>query len=177
MTHKRYLLDSDVLISAKRSWLDPKIAPVFWEWLLEGHRQGYFYSIDKVASELKEGDKDDFLNLFATEHVSLFLTSDEVTCIAEYAKLQTWVHTVWTLGKKLNKTSKAIEAFASNKKADAFLVAYAKANDFIIVTNEISEMQCQTNVKLPDAANSCGVKTINLYDLLLLHSHNNFQFK
>ena len=86
-------------------------------------------------------------------------------------------NTIWTLNKKPNNTSKAIEAFASNKKADAFLVAYAKANDFLVVTNERSEINSQTNVKLPDAANSCDVKTITLYDLLLLHSHNNFQFK
>lgn len=177
MTSKRYLLDSDVLISAKKSWLDPKIAPAFWSWIIEGHNQGYFYSIDKVADELKEGNKDDFLYIFAIDHESLFLSSDEISCITEYAKLQTWANTIWTQSKKPNNTSKAIEAFATSKKADAFLVAYAKANDFLVVTNEISNMNDQTNVKLPDAANSCGVKTINLYDLLLLHSHNNFQFK
>ena len=177
MTSKRYLLDSDVLISAKKSWLDPKIAPAFWDWIIEGHNQGYFYSIDKVSDELKEGHKDDFLHIFVIDHESLFLSSDDITCISEYAKLQTWANTIWTLNKKPNNTSKAIEAFASNKKADAFLVAYAKANDFLVVTNERREINSQTNVKLPDAADSCDVKTITLYDLLLLHSHNNFQFK
>lgn len=179
MTKVRYLIDSDALISAKNSWLDPKIAPAFWDWLLEGHNQGCFYSIDKVSSELKEGSEADFLYQFAIDHASIFLSSDELSCITEYAKLQTWANTIWAnyQNKKPNKTSKATEAFASTKKADAFLVAYAKANNFVIVTNEVSDMQCQTNIKLPDAANSCGVKTINLYDLLLLHSHNNFQFK
>lgn len=177
MGNERYLFDSNVFIVAQNNYYNPQIIPAFWQWILEGHSQGCFYSIDKVSDELKEGRDDDYLRVFAIENTSIFLTSNDINCISEYAKLQAWANTIWTEGKKINKTSKAIEAFASSKKADAFLVAYAKANSFIIVTNETSDLQCQTNVKIPDAANFCGVKTINLYKLLLAHSHNNFQFK
>lgn len=177
MGNERYLFDSDVLIVAQNNYYNPEIIPAFWQWILEGHNLGCFYSIDKVSDELKKGKEDDYLHLFAIENPSLFLGSSDINCITEYAKLQTWANTIWTTGKNLNKTSKATEAFASETKADAFLVAFAKANDYVIVTNETSDMPCQTNVKIPDAANSCGVKTINLYKLLLLHSHNNFQFK
>jgi Domain of unknown function (DUF4411) len=172
-----YLFDADVLIVAKNNYYNPEIVPAFWQWILEGHQLGYFYSIDKVSDELKRGNEEDFLHQFAIEHSDVFLPSNEIGCITEYAKLQTWANTIWTHGKKSNKTSKATEAFASETKADAFLVAYAKANGFIIVTNETSDMQCQTNVKIPDAANFCNVKTINLYRLLLAHSCNNFQFR
>lgn len=174
---ERYLFDSDVLITSKNNYYNPEIVPAFWQWLLEGHQQGYFYSIDKVSNELKKGLEGDYLYKFATEHPSFFLSSVSKDCINEYAKLQIWANTIWTQGKKSNKTSKATEAFASEGKADGFLVAYAKTNRFVIVTNETSDIKCQTNVKIPDAANHSGVITINLYKLLLMHSHNNFQFK
>lgn len=175
--NERYLFDSDVLIVAKNNYYNPEIVPAFWQWILEGHQRGYFYSIDKVSEELKKGKEDDYLCQFAAEHSKFFLPSNSKDCIGEYAKLQIWANTIWNQGKNLNKTSKAAEAFASETKADAFLVSYAKTNGFITVTNEISDIKCQTNVKIPDAANFCGVKTINLYQLLLAHSHNNFQFK
>ena len=175
--NERYLIDTNILIVAKNNYYNPEIIPAFWDWVLQGHTQGCFYSIDKVSDELKKGKEDDYLHLFAIENPSFFLGSSNINCITEYAKLQTWANTVWTQKKNLNKTSKAIEVFASETNADAFLVAYAKAHSFIIVTNETSDLQCQTNVKIPDAANYCGVKTTNLYELLLAHSHNNFQFK
>ncbi|MDO9366273.1 MAG: DUF4411 family protein [Methylotenera sp.] len=175
--NERYLFDTNILINAKNNYYHPDIVPAFWQWVMDGHKQGCFYSIDKVSNELKKGDETDYLQQFALNHQSMFLSSNDISCIAEYAKLQTWVNTVWTQKKNLNKTSKAIEVFASETNADAFLVAYAKAHSFIIVTNETSDLQCQTNVKIPDAANYCGVEVINLYQLLLAHSHNNFQFK
>lgn len=174
---ERYLLDTNIFINAKDNYYSPEIIPAFWQWILAGNQQGCFYSIDKVSDELKKGKEEDYLYQFAFEHAEIFLPSKTSGCIDEYAKLQVWANTTWTLGKNSNKTSKATEVFASETNADAFLVAYAKANNFIIVTNETSEINCQTNVKIPDAANYCGVKTINLYKLLLSHSHNNFQFK
>lgn len=175
--HNRYLLDSNIFIVAKKNYYNPDIVPAFWQWLLEGNKKDYFYSIDIVSNELKKGKDEDYLHQFAIQNQDFFVSSNEINCIAEYGKLQAWANLVWTKNKPPNKTNKAIEAFASATKADAFLVAYAKANNFILVTNETSEMQSQTNVKIPDAANSCGVKIMNLYDLLLMHSHKNFQFK
>lgn len=175
---KRYLLDSDVLIHAKNSYLNPEIAPAFWDWLIEGHAIGMFFSIDKVANELKQGKEDDYLTLFPEVNPSFFLPSNDINSMGEYAKLQNWAVTVWAAGKKSASATKGTEAFASDKKADAFLIAYAKAHNFIVVTNEVSDIKDQTNIKLPDAAISIGVaKPISLFNLLLLHSHNNFQFK
>lgn len=175
---KKYLLDSDVFIHAKNSYLNPEIAPAFWDWLVEGHSKGLFFSIDKVANELRQGREGDFLTLFPDDNPSFFLPSNDVACMSEYGKLQNWAVTVWANGKKSASATKGTEAFASDKKADAFLVAYAKANGFMIITNEVSDIKDQTNIKVPDAAISCGLeKPISLVNLLLLHSHNNFQFK
>ncbi len=88
-----YLFDADVLIVAKNNYYNPEIVPAFWQWILEGHQQGYFYSIDKVSNEdeLKRGNEEDFLHQFAIEYSGIFLPSNNMDCIAEYAKLQTWV--------------------------------------------------------------------------------------
>ena len=49
----RYLLDANVLISAKRDHYRMSVCPGFWDWLNLAHSQGHVYSIKKVHDELK----------------------------------------------------------------------------------------------------------------------------
>ena len=58
-----YLLDSDVLITAKNRYYAFTICPGFWESVLHGHSCGRLHSIDRVRQELLNGSEDDDLVL------------------------------------------------------------------------------------------------------------------
>lgn len=66
-----YLIDSDVLITAKNSYYAFGICPGFWKSLLHGHSHGHLHSIDRVRQELLRGPKDEDLVQWVRESVSI----------------------------------------------------------------------------------------------------------
>ena len=54
-----YLIDADVLITAKNSYYAFGICPGFWSSLLHGHSRGHLHSIDRVRQELLRGSRDE----------------------------------------------------------------------------------------------------------------------
>ena len=47
-----YLLDADVLISAKNLHYGFDFCPAFWDWLILKHQEGVVFSVEKVGDEL-----------------------------------------------------------------------------------------------------------------------------
>jgi hypothetical protein len=62
-------------------------------------------------------------------------------------------------------------------KADAFLIAAAKAHGFTVVTHEASKPESKKRVLIPDAANQFEIKSIMTYNLLSQHANGNFTLK
>ena len=54
-----YLIDSDVLITAKNRYYAFPICPGFWDGILHSHSVGHVHSIDKVRTELLPSSRDD----------------------------------------------------------------------------------------------------------------------
>lgn len=52
---QRYIVDSDVFITAKNLYYTFDICPGFWKSLVYHHNQGRVYSIDRIRSELLAG--------------------------------------------------------------------------------------------------------------------------
>jgi len=178
MTQKKYLFDSDSLIVAKKTHYAPDFCPAFWEWLITGNDKKYFFTIDRVADELMLGNEGDYLCDFVENNGGFVLPSKiDSKCIDKYVEIQQWANTQWANGKKHSKITKALEVFAKEKTADSWLVAYASAHGFEIVSNEGSSPESQTRVMLPDAAKALGVKVVKLHEVLMLHSGPNFKFK
>jgi Domain of unknown function (DUF4411) len=178
VTQQRYLFDSDSLINPHRNYYNQSIVPKFWDWIVEGIDNKIFYTIDKVANEILKGDVNDPLCLFIKNNPSFVLpTKEDLPCIKIYADLQKWANNTWAVGKLHNGGQKALDEFADDAKADAYLIAYAKAYNFKIVSFEVSEINRKTKIKIPDAAKPQGVDVIDLFELLSIHSHNNFDFK
>ena len=178
MSQKKYLFDSDSLIVAKNAHYSPEFCPAFWQWLLTGNKHKMFFTIDRVADELILGNEEDYLRNFVETHSNFILASkSDPQCLTKYADLQQWANTHWVKGKKRNKTTKALEVFAKEKTADPWLVSYASANGYELVTNERSSPESQTRVMLPDVAKAAGVHVAKLHDVLMVHSGPNFSFK
>lgn len=70
----------------------------------------------------------------------------------------------------------AKDEFARFDKADAFLIAVAKAHGFSLVTHEVSRPESKKRILIPDAANAFNVENIMIYDLLSRHATGNFDF-
>jgi predicted trehalose synthase len=71
----------------------------------------------------------------------------------------------------------AKDKFLQAESADAWLIAYAaQAGGYQIITNEVSEPNSKSVVKLPDAAAAMGVKTAKLHDVLARHAAGFFKF-
>lgn len=178
MSHQKYLFDSDSLINPHRNYYNYSIVPKFWDWVSEGNNKERFYTIDKVADEILIGDDDDPLCIFIKNNPNFILpTQDDISCMKVYGELQQWANTTWASGKPQKDTKKALDVFASETKADAYLIAYAKAHGFKLVSFETSEPNRTAKIKIPDAAKPFGVEVIDLFQLLAIHSHNNFDFK
>ena len=47
-----YLLDTNILVNAKRTYFGFDICPDFWGWLLHENNQGKIFSIDEVHEEI-----------------------------------------------------------------------------------------------------------------------------
>jgi len=56
-----YLVDSDVLISAKNAYYAFNICPGFWDSLIHYHRAGKVHSLDRIRQELMTGREDEDL--------------------------------------------------------------------------------------------------------------------
>ena len=73
----------------------------------------------------------------------------------------------WAVSKSTHYLSNAIAEFLAAEEADAFLIAYALAdNDHrIIVTQEISEPNRRSKVKIPEPCDDLGVNYLNTIDM------------
>lgn len=179
MSQKKYLFDSDCLITAKNTYYSPNFSALFWEWLIAGNMQNTFFMIDKVIDELKhENHEDDYLYQLADTHGDNFkLITTGQDCLQKYGELQNWANTTWAIGKNASQIRKASEKFAREKSADAWEIAYANIHDFVIVSNEEPAPDSKTIIKLPDAAKAFNVKVVKLHEVLSLYSGQNFTFK
>ena len=130
LTHG-YLIDSDVLITAKNRYYAFSIYPGFWDSVMHYHSIGYIHSIDRVRQELLLGRKDDELVHWVSQSVpeSFYLSSDVVEVVSAYTQVMLWVtrHTQYY--------DEAKARFAS--RADDWLVAHGMSSGNIVVTTDI----------------------------------------
>lgn len=171
---KRYLIDSNVFIQGKNFHYNFTFCRGFWEWVEEAYRQGVIYSIQKVKAELQEGRKDDDARIWAEAMPSGFFLDDvkDPKVMAAYRDVMSWA------SSDSHYLQSAKDVFSDGKKADAFLLAYAKAHDCIVVTQEIPDPNKRRAIPIPDAAIRIGnIKTIPIYDLLSRHAKQTFTYK
>ncbi len=155
-----YLIDSDVLITAKNRYYAFSICPGFWESLLYAHSQGRVHSIDRVRQELLSGRPDDDLVQWVSQSVpdAFFLGSDGADVVAAYTRIILWV----TRHQQYQDEAKA--RFASG--ADGWLVAQGITRRRIIVTNEQPRPEARNQIKLPDVCNAFDVRYEDTFSLL-----------
>lgn len=150
--NKRYLIDSDVLISSKNLYYRPDFCEAFWSWIISGHKAGHLFSIDKVKQELLNGNKNDPLYHWAQSDALKDFFLGSAPSAPKWKDLASWAI-------KGDYLQAAKDKFLNIGSADAWLFAVAATEgDCVIVTNETSAPNSLKNIKHPGC---CGCSRCN----------------
>lgn len=168
----RYLVDANVFIQAKNFHYRFGFCHAFWQWLADGHHAGLIFSIAKVLQELNEGNEDDPVRLWANQLPDSFFVADthDASVMLAYKQVMQWN------AANNHYRQQAKDEFARFDKADAFLIATAKAHDYHLVTHEASRPESRKRILIPDAAKAFNIESVMIYDLLSWHAIGNFSF-
>lgn len=149
---KRYVVDSDVFITAKNRYYAFDLCPGCWKSVIRRHRDGRVCSIDRVKGELLSGRKTEDLVVCTKDKVpnNLFEGVDDEAVTAKYAEIMLWAQ------RHAQFTDAAKAKFATG--ADGWLVAFAIVHRAIVVTNERPAPECKNDIKLPDVCEQFGVE-------------------
>jgi len=152
----KYILDANIFIEAKRRYYAFELCPGFWVSLLHHNSIGNLESIDHVAGELLKGK--DILATWSKQAKDLFAVTDDKLVLAAYGDIIQWVQ------DQSHYTDAAKSEFAVDP--DAWVIAYAKANNAVFVTHEMPDLKSRRRVKIPDVCNNFSVKYTNTFDML-----------
>jgi hypothetical protein len=122
------------------------------------HNGACVQSIDRVKQELELGDDDLKQWVNSVMPLACFASSDEATVIAEYAQMQIWAQ------QQPQYTPDAKADFAA--KADAWLIAFAKANLLTLVTHEAPSPDSRRRVPIPTICEAFGVPYVDTFTML-----------
>lgn len=155
---KKFLLDSNPFIEAKNRHYGFDIVPGFWSSLIAQHELKRVESIDRVRDELIEQDDEikEWIDRDAPE--TFFKKSEDQNVIHTFQEIVRLVYA------ESQYTSAAKAEFAD--VADGWVIAYAHANDMIIVTHEEYAPEAKRKVPMPNICVELNVEYINTFEML-----------
>jgi len=157
MDRPQYLLDANIFIEAAKRYYAFDIAPGFWRKLEQLAEESRVCSVDRVQRELMKSN--DQLATWAKKQFSTaFLATDEPEVVTEYQQVMRWVS---AQGQFFDA---AKDEFASG--ADGWLIAYAKARAYVVVTDELLNPSIKRRVPNPNVCHAFGVRCVNTFGML-----------
>jgi len=160
---RKFLLDANILIEAHKRYYGFDLCPGFWTAMILQHKADRVFSIDRVKEELtptqKRKSHDKLFRWTKQKAPKGFFKKTDAEAIAEqFGKIIQWVE---------NNPQYKIEAKAEFVKvADGWLIACAKAEGMIVVTDEVYDNNIRKKVKIPNVCQQFGVEYINTFDML-----------
>ena len=149
-----YLLDANIVIQAKNLHYSFDFCPAFWEWLDVANKKGRVFSIEKVRDELIGGD--DELAEWAKARGSEFFLPPDNEIVPSLVAVSSWA------GNGSYEPG-AVSQFL--QVADYYLVAYALAHGFDVVTHEVAANSVK-KIKIPNACIALHLKSMSPYEML-----------
>ena len=152
----RFVLDANVFIHAHRIYYAFDLVPCFWRVLVELAKKGLVASIDRVKDELLKG-KDALEEWAISEFDQRFLTTTTPEVVDSFGQLMEWAF-----------GNPHYEDVAKNQfadVADSWLVAFAKAHHYVVVTLETPK-NSPKKIDIPNACNAMGVQYMNTFEML-----------
>ena len=151
-----YLLDANVFIQAKNLHYGLDFCPAFWQWLIENNKSEIVFSIEKVGDEIAAGA--DELADWASQFDEKFFLKPDKTFLSAFTTVTNWV-------TQNGYDSAAVNTFL--QIADYFLIAYAIAHKYTIVTHEKAD-NSKKKIKIPNVCIGLGVKCMTPFEMLRL---------
>jgi len=173
-----YVIDSCSLITPFRNYYNPKIIPTFLDKIQNLVDDGKLCTIDKVKDEIMH--EDDSLAqwfrrtfsrpvLFSRRSETDFLFRfGEKTEIQVFSSISSWI-----LNNSQFKES-AKERFLSGSIADPYLVAFCKAHNLILITEEKYIPDIKRRIPIPNVCQVFAVRYMGILELLVTEG---IQFK
>lgn len=155
----KYLLDTNIFIEAYKRYYAFDIAPSFWESLKNAANKEKVISIDRVKLELLNGNKDDELSKWVDLEISdCFMSTEDSAVFESYSKIIQWVQ------EQKQYFDYAKREFAN--VADSWIVAYALAYGFTIVTHEHYSKDVKNRVLIPNVCKYFNIPFTDTFEML-----------
>jgi hypothetical protein len=156
--YKKYALDTNIFVEAKRRYYAFDVCPGFWNSLIWHHGQGLISSIDRIKAEIDKGADD--LAKWINDYMPdiCFASTDKAAISKYFGETMAWVQAQ----SQYIPAAKAKYA----DSADGWLIAYAKANNLVLVTHEVPNPFVKNNVPIPNVCAAFGVAYVNTFDML-----------
>lgn len=156
----RYVLDANVFIEAFQRYYAFDLAPAFWELLITLADQGHLLSVDRVKRELTKR-QDDLSRWAQTKFAPYFVSTQDPLVLQEYRTIIQWANS-----QNHRFRPAAINEFAQVERADAWVIAYAKAYGFVVVTEERYNPMTRKKILIPVVCHTFNIPYLNTFDLL-----------
>ncbi len=150
----KYLLDTNVFITAKNLHYGFDFCPGFWDWMMYANEKGSVFSVDRVREEINAAE-DDLKEWIEKCEQSFFVASDGNIFPAMNQIIE------WVRSKKYDPT--AVEIFL--RSADLYLMAQAMAGSYTVVTHEIPSLSLK-KIKIPNICVGLRIKFVTPYEML-----------
>ncbi len=156
----KYVLDANIFITAARTYYSFDFGNKFWDFLKTQAENGYICSIDKVLREIEKVD--DALKNWAINDFNEYFKTTEINDIIEnYSDIVNYV-----ASPNSHYTEGAINEFLKEENSDAWIIAFAKQKNLIVVTEERSNPQAKRKVFIPDVCEHFNIHCVNTFQML-----------
>lgn len=154
---KKYLLDSNVLITAHRTLYPFDIAPGFWEQLID-KASNKIIIIEKVSEEILRGE--DQLTAWYLENKDKI----NILGIPEAKVIESYGEIINRINDNDQYKEAAKQEFAT--VADSWLCAYGYAYNYTLVTNEKYSSNVKKRILIPNICKEFNIKYIDLLEFM-----------
>lgn len=150
-----YLIDTNVLITAKNFHYGFDFCPAFWTWLLDQHTLGVVRSVMKVREEIRRGN--DELSDWVTALPNGFFLAPTEESKAHLEAVSQWISAPGRYPQA------QVTVFAN--AADFYLVGQARQSGLTLVTYEAFQRQ-KGKIQVPEVCAGVGVECLPPHEML-----------
>lgn len=154
----KYLLDANVFIEANQRYYPFALCPGFWDFLKIGYKRAEIRSVDRIKDELKKS-KDD-LSAWIGDAIpgTFFVSTSEKRVLDSYRQIVEWV------GGEKQYFPAAKDKFYAG--ADGWLIAYALAHEYTVVTHEALAPEAKNRILIPNVCAEFEIECVNTFEML-----------
>ncbi len=156
-----FVVDTNFFIEGHLRLFPPDIFTGYWSRISQLAHEGKIISIDKVGEEIFRNE--DSISEWCQEFLPPHFFKDTSSVLGSYIQVVQWADS-----KSDHYKRTAISEFSETGRADAWLVSYCHSdlNGRILVTNETSEHDRKSKIKIPEVCHPFGVTCITPVDML-----------